>query len=72
MLELAKTSTGEKHGGAMLLAGLAWDNVCKDLTDAELADALKHKIWAELKLGTEEIALMEQAIDRLEGKHEPK
>jgi hypothetical protein len=70
MLEIAKdiSKTGQQRGGARMLAGVAWDNVCKELTDSELADALKHKVWSDMELGTEKIALLEQAIDRLEGK----
>lgn len=70
MIEIARDAgkTNQQRGTGRLLAGHAWDTVCKELTDAELADALKRKVWANMELGTEEIALMEQAIDRLEGK----
>jgi len=70
LLELARdsTKTNKQKGAGRLMAGLAWDDICKELTDVELADALKHKVWAKLEIGTEEISLMEQAIDRLEGK----
>lgn len=70
MLEIANdaTKSNQQRAMAMLLCGSAWDDVCSALTNKELADALKNKVWANLKLGTEEIALMEQAIDRLEGK----
>lgn len=70
MLEMARDASknGRQRGAGRLLAGHCWDDVCKELTDTELAEALKHKIWANMEMGTEEIALMEQAIDRLEGK----
>ena len=63
------TSSNPKQAAmARLLAGHHYDDLCKELTNAELADALKHTVWAHMKIGTKEIALMEQAIDRLEGK----
>lgn len=64
------SKTTKQHGMARLLGGLAWDDACKDLSNLELADALKTKVWANMKLGTEELALLEQAIDRLEGKND--
>lgn len=60
----------QTRAAARLLGGLAWDEVCKSLSNSELANALKEKVWSEMELGTEEIALMEQAIDRLEAKGE--
>lgn len=70
MMEMVKdaSKTVKQHGMARLLGGLEWDDVCKELNNAELADALKNKVWANMQIGTEEITLMEQAIDRLEGK----
>jgi len=67
MMELANdvAKATKQRGMGRLLAGLAWDDVCKELTDAELADALMHKVWSSMTIGTEEISLMEQAIDRL-------
>lgn len=69
LIEMARDASRDKkqRGMGRLLAGHAWDNICKELEDGELAEALKHKIWSNMELGTEEIALMEQAIDRLSG-----
>lgn len=67
LLELARDSKGDKRksGVARLLAGHTWDEIVKELTNSELAEAIKLKVWANMELGTEEISLVEQAIDRL-------
>jgi hypothetical protein len=55
----------KRRGIARLLAGVQWDTVCESLSNAELSEELKIKIWSTLTLGTYEIALVEQAIERL-------
>lgn len=67
LLKLARdpTKTGKQRGAATLIAGLKWDDICKELSNSELAEALTVKVWGNMELGTEEIALVEQAIDRL-------
>ena len=34
-------------------------------TNTEIADLLTHKVWAGMEIGTEELEIVEQAIDRL-------
>jgi hypothetical protein len=58
----------KKAGVARMLAGMNWDSVCESLSNGELAEELKIKVWAEQTLGTYEIALIEQAIERLNKK----
>lgn len=61
-------SADKKMAGiSRLLAGLHHDQICAELTDKELAEELKIAIWSNLAIGTREIALIEQAIDRLDG-----
>lgn len=75
--EKARASEMEKLGGdpdkrragvGRLLAGMHWHVVAGSLSTKELAEELKTKVWANQKLGTYEIALIEQAIERLSGK----
>jgi hypothetical protein len=65
MGKLASTATGKQRAMAVLLGGLAWDTIAESLSNAELAEELKIKVWANQKFGTLEIALLEQAIERL-------
>lgn len=60
-------SDKKKAGISRLLAGLNYDQICAEMTDKELAEQLKLTVWAKMSIGTREIALMEQAIDRLAG-----
>ena len=72
MEELArKRDIGKTRAGARLLADFRWDAVAESLSDAELAEELKHKVWANQKIGTEEIALITQAIERLLKRNNP-
>jgi hypothetical protein len=50
---------------ARLLADSHWDDFAESLSDSELAEELKIKVWANQKMGTYEIALVVQAIERL-------
>lgn len=66
--EMARLFSGDdkrKVGMARLLADLAWDKVAESLSDSELAEEIKIKVWANQKIGTYEIALITQAIERL-------
>lgn len=55
----------KKSGAARMLAGMSWEMVAISLSDSELAEELKIKVWANQNFGTYEIALIEQAIERL-------
>lgn len=71
---MERTAEGDdkkKAGIARMIAGCCWDTVSESLSDSELAEELKVKIWANQKLGTYEIALLEQAIERLNQRKEP-
>jgi hypothetical protein len=71
MEELArKTGDGKVRAGDLLLAELEWERVAVFLTDSELADELMNKVWANQKIGSLEIALVTQAIERLKARHD--
>lgn len=65
MQRMAESARGKQRAMGLLLADVSWDAVVESLTNSELAEELKLKVWANHKIGTWEIALVTQAIERL-------
>ena len=69
LTKLFHDKNGKAAAGARLLADLHWDNVMKEMSDAELADAILKEVWANHEVGSRTGAILAETIERLRGKH---
>ena len=62
-------SNGKVAAVSRLLADVHLDNLMKEMSDTELADAVLKEVWANHEVGSRTGAILAEVIERLRAKH---